>query len=402
MKSWLKYCFLGVIAYIWSLGSACAASVQTGNVIIEGEQLNSLNSGNFVYEIPGVGTLSLSGAGFCSYEYSKAPWWPNTKRHRLVVGVGKGQISWCSAYSDKRIVLTQIKLSGYAYGKFDFSDVIVNNVKSRWNTDGFNVSAYTTDASGVFTENQIPLEVVGDPVGVTKIEFSYEIYDYQDVIEIRADEQPQWTDISYTDCPVLGRKLYQGWNTLCLPFSCLASELGEGVVVQQFSSYVPAEGLSFTIVDRLEPNVPYLVYCPQDIEAGTMFSPRFVYPAESKDVQISGVHFVSNYQPGYSMTGKYGVANGRLLPGGEHAYIQGTSAYFIIESMSDEVNKVVHFEGEEGGTTAITVPQEVVGFSDASDCIYDFNGRIVGHGKNTLNLLAPGIYIYQGHKYLVK
>lgn len=401
MKNWLKCCCSWMIVFCGLMGTAQAAAVETGSIVIENEQLNHLVSGDFVYEIPGVGTLTLDGAGSCTYEYSKGSWWPSTKRHRLLLEEGQGEITWSSARADRRVVLTRIKLSGYAHGAFDFADVIINDVKERWNTDGFNVSAYPTEISGVFTENRLPIEVTNATVGVIRIELAYEIYDYVDVLSVRADEQPQWTDICFTDCPVLERKLYQGWNTLCLPFACPVFELGEGVVAQQFSAYDPVSGLSFSLVDRLEPNVPYLVYCPEDIEAGLTFGSRFVYPATSEDVQIAGVHFVSNYQPNFSMAGKYGVADGRLLPGGEHACIQATSAYFLIGQSSEESsNKVVHFEGTDG-TTSVSSPQAYAG-GETTELVYDLQGRVVGRGKEAMRLLPSGLYLYQGRKILVR
>ena len=231
-----------------------------------------------------------------------------------------------------------------------------------------------------------------------EIEVEYEPFVY--ITELLIEDKASFVaeESIYAEEIQLDRKLSAGWNTLCLPFDCNVSELGEGVVAQQFVAYDPNTGLDFAIVDQLEANKPYMVYCPTEIPAMTLtFTGREIYAATPQPVSFNGMTFIGNYEPGFSMYGKYGVAQNKLIKGGANATVNGTRAYFEYAEPETQAVFRINYQ-QESGTTGIeniqVAPQKKQG-------VYTLQGVCV-RKDDSLKGLPAGVYIQNGKKVLVK
>lgn len=360
--------------------------------------LNRIQNGDFVYNIEGVGEFILSGEGGVSYEYSRPSIW-GKKRHRLVMNVGQGSISAVSSDPSKKIRINSVSLSGYAYASFDFSQVEINGISVMWYTDGAMTNPYVTSVENLKCWDACPITVKGNKVSVISIQVSYSVYDYINSCTISDKEECVTSPYTYAENITLDRTLSAGWNTLCLPFDCSVSELGEGVVAQQFTAYDPTKGLDFAIVDQMEANKPYMVYCAQEIPAQSItFSAREIYGATPQPVSYNGMTFIGNYEPGFSMYGKYGVAQNKLVKGGVHATVNGTRAYFeYTEPAAASVLRVNYQTA--GNTTGIETVQSVA--AAVQKGVYNLQGVCV-RADNCLQGLPAGIYIVDGRKVTVK
>lgn len=369
----------------------------SSNFRIDGANLNQIQNGDFVYEVEGIGQFVLSMDQDISYEYSRPSIW-GTKRHKLVLRTGQGSVTATSFDPSKKIQINSVILSGYAYGSFDVSTVKVGEVSTTWLTDGFDVSAYVTAAEGLKCWDACPVSVSGKNVSLLSLQINYTVYDCISSCTISDQENGTVPSYVYAEEIQLDRKLSAGWNTLCLPFDCNVSELGEGVVAQQFVAYDPNTGLDFAIVDQLEANKPYMVYCPTEIPAMTLtFTGREIYAATPQPVSFNGMTFIGNYEPGFSMYGKYGVAQNKLIKGGANATVNGTRAYFEYAEPETQAVFRINYQ-QESGTTGIenlqVAPQKKQG-------VYTLQGVCV-RKDDSLKGLPAGVYIQNGKKVLVK
>lgn len=354
------------------------------------DQLNSLVNGVFTYELPdGAGTLKLTSRnGAISFSKSE-------------LYINKGEMYFeILAPEGKRTRIKSVQVGGHSQGGF-FSGSTVKYVnggyEGKWHSSLYHEVANTGQIS-VWGDEPVVFSIITNGIRVDEIEVEYEPFVY--ITELLIEDKASFVaeESIYAEEIQLDRKLSAGWNTLCLPFDCNVSELGEGVVAQQFVAYDPNTGLDFAIVDQLEANKPYMVYCPTEIPAMTLtFTGRELYEATPQPVSFNGMTFIGNYEPGFSMYGKYGVAQNKLVKGGAKATVNGTRAYF--EYAEPEAQAVFRINYQlENGTTGIgniqVAPQKKQG-------VYTLQGVCV-RKDDSLKGLPAGVYIQNGKKVLVK
>lgn len=354
------------------------------------DQLNSLVNGVFTYELPdGAGTLKLTSRnGAISFSKSE-------------LYINKGEMYFeILAPEGKRTRIKSVQVGGHSQGGF-FSGSTVKYVnggyEGKWHSSLYHEVANTGQIS-VWGDEPVVFSIITNGIRVDEIEVEYEPFVY--ITELLIEDKASFVaeESIYAEEIQLDRKLSAGWNTLCLPFDCNVSELGEGVVAQQFVAYDPNTGLDFAIVDQLEANKPYMVYCPTEIPAMTLtFTGREIYAAAPQPVSFNGMNFIGNYEPGFSMYGKYGVAQNKLIKGGANATVNGTRAYFEYAEPETQAVFRINYQ-QESGTTGIeniqVAPQKKQG-------VYTLQGVCV-RKDDSLKGLPAGVYIQNGKKVLVK
>lgn len=354
------------------------------------DQLNSLVNGVFTYELPdGAGTLKLTSRnGAISFSKSE-------------LYINKGEMYFeILAPEGKRTRIKSVQVGGHSQGGF-FSGSTVKYVnggyEGKWHSSLYHEVANTGQIS-VWGDEPVVFSIITNGIRVDEIEVEYEPFVY--ITELLIEDKASFVaeESIYAEEIQLDRKLSAGWNTLCLPFDCNVSELGEGVVAQQFVAYDPNTGLDFAIVDQLEANKPYMVYCPTEIPAMTLtFTGREIYAAVPQPVSFNGMTFIGNYEPGFSMYGKYGVAQNKLIKGGANATVNGTRAYFEYAEPETQAVFRINYQ-QESGTTGIeniqVAPQKKQG-------VYTLQGVCV-RKDDSLKGLPAGVYIQNGKKVLVK
>lgn len=387
------------VCVLMAISVAAQGTGQSGSINVSEADLNRIKEGKFVYEVEGVGQFVLSMDQNVSYEYSRPSIW-GKKRHRLVLQKGNGSLYAESSDPSKKIQINRVSLSGYAYGSTDIGSVTVDGNKASWYTDGALTDPYVTTAENLKIWDACSVNVGGSRVSVVGVQVDYTIYDNLDSWNISDKETFEVSSNTYAEEIILDRTLAAGWNTICLPFDCHVSELGEGVLAQQFAAYDPEIGLSFSLVEQMSANVPYMIYCPEEIPAQTIvFSGREIYGAAPQSVSYNGMTFIGNYEPGFSMYGKYGVAQNKLLKGGPNAILNGTRAYFeYAEPAAGAMLRINYQPANNNGTTGI---ETVWSEKTVVPGVYNLQGARV-RTENNVKGLPTGIYIVNGRKILVK
>lgn len=188
----------------------------------------------------------------------------------------------------------------------------------------------------------------------------------------------------------VSRSIYEGYNTLVLPFDVTASEL-DGVELATFSGVSGDNGskvVSFVKADAVEANRPMLVTCAAQKDA-VEFSGKEVKatPGQLSDGALTGV-----YAP-QSATGLWGInAEGKFQKGGDNATLNAFSAYI---DMPEAQSLAMDFSTgigsiEAGGATTVSV--------------YTLSGVKVRTASkaDALEGLEKGIYIVNNEKIIVK
>ena len=234
-----------------------------------------------------------------------------------------------------------------------------------------------------------------------------------------------------------GRTLYKdgNWNTLCLPFSLTISGSvldGNNVDVRTLSSsaFDSTTGeltLNFTAqstVTELVAGTPYIIKWSKDKDSDpnldNLVSPVFTGVTISNataNVLTDYVDFVGTYSPvTYSEENKsvlfLGSGSNLYYPDGKSTTtINSCRAYFTLKNgltagAPDPSNpatiKRTILNFGDGDATGVVSMEDVRG--KMSDGWYDLSGRRVGNGQWTMDKsqLAPGIYIVNGRKVIIK
>ncbi|MBR6190704.1 MAG: hypothetical protein IKQ68_00865 [Prevotella sp.] len=129
------------------------------------------------------------------------------------------------------------------------------------------------------------------------------------------------------------RNFKAGYSTLCLPFNMSVEKFTGGdteAYVAYLSDVVEGNGttkLLFTNTQEIEANMPCIIYLSQPLNAPS-FSDLAVHKASAKTTSVGSWTMTGNYTPGFSMYGKYGVANNaKIMKGGSSSTLNALSAY---------------------------------------------------------------------------
>ncbi len=214
----------------------------------------------------------------------------------------------------------------------------------------------------------------------------------------------------------VNRYVFNGWNTIALPFQLTAEELnatfGDDCRLERLVG-VENEGSEIVLnfqdckADGLQANTPYVLY----------------YTGETSNKKIEKEALIMNQQPIVSFTTSRGET---VTMGGVQQQTKGIGFYGIPARNNGEVNFQKVDESLNGfyatrcfiqlnSTTAtklkarhlaageVSSIQSIVGGGEIVD-VYTLSGQKVATGINSTNLnqLKQGIYVVKGQKVLVK
>ena len=182
----------------------------------------------------------------------------------------------------------------------------------------------------------------------------------------------------------MARPVYAGNNSLCLPFSVTAEELGASVAVfKEITSTDNATTVHFTKGTSVDANTPFIAQFEADKESLAFTEKEVV--ATPKEL---GTTFTGVYAPS-SAAGKYGLnGEGKFQKGGESATINAFSAYLTLPETQSAAALLV-IDDDATGINAYTAAKE-------SAAVYTLQGIRVKQPR------ANGIYIVGGKKMIVK
>ena len=196
---------------------------------------------------------------------------------------------------------------------------------------------------------------------------------------------------------LLKRNFKAGWNTICLPFRYLPSDLGENVKLYKLENDNNGT-LEFNAqTNRTTANIAYLAYFPETIEQIIFTGKSSTASPAPKAKTVGDWTFIGSYKPSISMEGQWGVVNagGKVRKGGAGSTMKGTRAYLTYNGSASINEMRFVIDGEETNIT------EIDGEPLSYD-VYNLNGMLVRKNATDLNGLRKGIYIVNGKKYIVK
>ena len=196
---------------------------------------------------------------------------------------------------------------------------------------------------------------------------------------------------------ILKRTFKAGWNTICLPFRYLPSDLGENVKLYKLENDNNGT-LEFNAQsNRTTAHIAYLAYFPETIEQIIFTGKSSTASPAPKATTVGDWTFIGSYKPSISMEGQWGVVNagGKVRKGGAGSTMKGTRAYLTYNG-SASTNEM-RFIIDDAETNITEIDGEPLSYD-----VYNLNGMLVRKNATDLNGLRKGIYIVNGKKYIVK
>ena len=206
----------------------------------------------------------------------------------------------------------------------------------------------------------------------------------------------------------LNRYFFAGYNTLCLPMSVSAEQLGD-VKVERFAG-IQQEGdvLNLYFVectnDGIQAGVPYLVYSPKSQylrikNTDAMMIDNQLTAIHMNDGKGNMVTFGSSWEVS-DKEGRYGIPAQQKVTPLEAVLIKTTAEQkflptrcgftWDIQNATAKELRIVHLAESE-----VTAIKNVTMMKNADDNIYDLNGRKVSQN-------SKGLLIQNGKKTVVK
>ena len=207
---------------------------------------------------------------------------------------------------------------------------------------------------------------------------------------------------SYSGRIKLNYTVYDGWNTIALPFSVSdLSVFGTGAKIYKLTGYTDGN-LKLSSATSMEAATPHVLYVETATTEPIVFNNVFIssaFAAESEcKTEQNGATFQGTYSPieaGSMNITWYGVTGeGKIMKAGSGASIKAMHAYFTLPE-GDEA-KGIEYDGiivsNEDNATAINALLN----GNAQGELYDLSGRRVeGNVK-------AGIYVRNGKKIIIK
>ncbi len=216
------------------------------------------------------------------------------------------------------------------------------------------------------------------------------------------DEATANTFETYSGKVKLNYTVYDGWNTIALPF--MVSDLsvfGTGAKVYSLTGYNNGS-LQLTSATSMASATPYVLYVETATTEPIVFNNVSIYSATAAEADCNttknGATFQGTYKPieaGSMNITWYGVTGeGKIMKAGSGASIKAMHAYFTLPE-GDEAKTIAYdgiVAGDDGTATAINAL--INGNSQGE--LYDLSGRRVeGNVK-------AGIYVRNGKKIVIK
>lgn len=205
----------------------------------------------------------------------------------------------------------------------------------------------------------------------------------------------------------LRRRLVAGeWNTLCLPFGLSDAQVkdtwGEGAAVARYTAFDDAKGATFTpTTEGIVAGEPCLLLA-QRVSNDDTYSFSGVSPTEwaatPKAVTHDNWTYTGSYTFIHPVSGTYVFGSGSLIyrvPAEAKVNLRGFRAYFV--STGAQPSQAAWHIG--GTATDIDVPTIS---PDAPADIYRMDGTLVRRRATTTRDLAPGVYLANGKKIIIK
>ena len=206
----------------------------------------------------------------------------------------------------------------------------------------------------------------------------------------------------------LNRYFFAGYNTLCLPMSVSAEQLGDIKVERFWGIQQEGDVLNLYFVectnDGIQAGVPYLVYSPKsqylrikNTDALTIDSQ--LNPLHMMDGKGNVVSFGSSWEVS-DKEGRYGIPAQQKVTPLEAVLIKTTAEQKFLptrcgftwdmQNATAKELRIVHLAESE-----VTAIKNVTMMKNADDNIYDLNGRKVSQN-------SKGLLIQNGKKTVVK
>ena len=227
--------------------------------------------------------------------------------------------------------------------------------------------------------------------GYNALSQSYTIEVVNAVLTLNPAIAPEINFTEYSQI-TLQRTLKVGHSTLTLPFDTKISDLAgvdsDAYVAQlALATYNHADGytLYFRKVENgtIQANQPYLLYLTKEV-SNRIFT--HVTASTPKEIAITqnGWTMHGNYTPGTSMSGRYGMAGGKLCLGGSNATLNAYTAYFEAPATTQHVRVRVAVEDGNGNTTWLG---EMNDEEETVEAVYGLDGMKLGTMRQGINIV---------------
>lgn len=190
----------------------------------------------------------------------------------------------------------------------------------------------------------------------------------------------------------LQRTFKAGHSTITLPFdtriNALAVDDDSAYVAQlELVTYNKADEytLYFKKVEdgTIRANRPYLIYLSRSVASPIVFKNVTAVQPQAADVIRNSWTMHGNYTPRTSMSGRYGIADGKLCLGSSNATINAYTAYFEAPTTQNVKVRVAVEDG--GGNT--TWLGETIEDEEAMEAVYGLDGMKLGTMKKGVNIV---------------
>lgn len=225
-------------------------------------------------------------------------------------------------------------------GVSDDEDFTITNTNSNVINVSRNGETITIEGLAVGTAKLTLSQKANEDYLAKTQEYTIEVYLPDDYLMLSPDTEPNYTEGNYSKVK-LNRTLKQGYNTLALPFdtdvATLTGRNNSNDWVAQLALVTKNDQddytLYFTKVEdgTITANQPYILYLGTAV-VNPSWTNMTVVAAESESFSAEknkGWTMKSNYEPEFSMSGKYGIVNndGNIQKGASGSTLNAFSAY---------------------------------------------------------------------------
>ena len=208
----------------------------------------------------------------------------------------------------------------------------------------------------------------------------------------QAAPEIQYPETVYSQI-TLQRTFNAGHSTITLPFDTDINALAVGdanayVAQLELVTYNKADGytLYFKKVEdgTILANQPYLIYLSQSVASPIVFENVTAVQPQAADVIRNSWTMHGNYTPGTPMSGRYGMAGGKLCLGGSNATLNAYTAYFKAPATTQHVRVRVAVEDGNGNTTWLG---EMNDEEETVEAVYGLDGMKLGTMRQGINIV---------------
>ena len=208
----------------------------------------------------------------------------------------------------------------------------------------------------------------------------------------QAAPEIQYPETVYSQI-TLQRTFNAGHSTITLPFDTDINALAVGdanayVAQLELVTYNKADGytLYFKKVEdgTILANQPYLIYLSQSVASPNVIENVTAVHPQAADVIRNSWTMHGNYTPGTPMSGRYGMAGGKLCLGGSNATLNAYTAYFKAPATTQHVRVRVAVEDGNGNTTWLG---EMNDEEETVEAVYGLDGMKLGTMRQGINIV---------------